>query len=134
MVAAYAARHVLTEHRITPPPTAPVAGYSAWWDATQITGIADGAALATWPDASGNGYPFTAAAGHQPTYYKTTAGKLIHGNPAVWFDGSTTVMHAAVPSTAQPNTLTVRRRLHRDQRQLRRPVQRHRRPGGHLRP
>lgn len=76
-------------------PAAPVAGYALWLDASQITGVADGAALSSWPDQSANAYNFTATTTQRPTYYKTTAAKLINGNPAVWFNGTSNVMGTA---------------------------------------
>lgn len=67
----------------------PVGGYLAWYDASQITGVSDGAGLSSWPDESGNGNTLTQADSlRQPTYYKTTAGKLVNGLPAVWFNGA----------------------------------------------
>lgn len=67
-----------------------IAGLTAWFDASQITGVADGASLATWPDSSGNGNDATqGTAADQPTYYKSTAGKTINGLPAVWWTSAT---------------------------------------------
>lgn len=65
------------------PPGPPVAGYMAWYDASQITGQADNTPLSTWPDLSANHYDLVQTGA--PTYYKTTAAKLINGKPAVWF-------------------------------------------------
>lgn len=89
-------------------PTPPVSGYLAWYDASQITGIADGGSLASWSDSSGNGYTMTqATGGDQPTYYKTTSAKLINGLPAVWFNGSTDSIGNTAISVAQPVTIFV---------------------------
>ena len=47
-----------------PAPTVPpIAGYIAWYDASQIKGVTNGAALTTWPDASGTGNTLVPAAG-----------------------------------------------------------------------
>lgn len=69
------------------PTVPPVTGYTAWYDASQITGQADNTALATWPDLSGNGNTLTQSQGiNMPTYYSSTAGKTVNGKPAVWFN------------------------------------------------
>ena len=92
---------------------APLAGYTAWWDASQITGFADGASLTSWADESGNGYAMTPNVWAAPTYYKTTSAKLVNGKPAVWFDGSTTGMALGTtgsppyPFVNQPNTICI---------------------------
>lgn len=78
-----------------------IAGLTAWFDASQITGVADGATLATWPDSSGNGNNATqTTGGDQPTYYNTTAAKLVNGLPAVWWATSTDYMTTAAFATA----------------------------------
>jgi hypothetical protein len=84
----------------------PVAGYVAWWDASQITSPpADGAVLSSWNDLSGNGHTLTqATTASKPTYYSTTTAKLMNGLPAVWFNGSATEMDAALV-LAQPFTV-----------------------------
>lgn len=67
----------------------PVSGYLAWYDASQITGQSDGSSLSAWSDLSSNGYNMSQSTGaDQPTYYSSTAGKLINGLPAVWFNGT----------------------------------------------
>lgn len=88
----------------------PVPNPYAWYDASQISGVADGAALATWPDLSGNGFDLKqATAAAQPIYYSSTALQLINGLPTVHFDGSDDEMQtAAFPSpVAQPDTIYV---------------------------
>jgi hypothetical protein len=83
----------------------PVAGYTAWYDATLITGVADGAALSSWPDSSGNGHTLTQATGaNQPTYYKTTTAKLLNGQPAVWFNAGQVMATTGMGVLAQPCT------------------------------
>jgi hypothetical protein len=79
----------------------PVAGYSAWYDASQITGVADGAALTSWPDLSANLNNLTPGSFAAPTYYKTTAIHLVNGKPTVVFDGNTTGMVTGIPVTIQ---------------------------------
>ena len=72
----------------------PVAGYTGWWDASQISGVADGAKLSSWPDLSGNGHHLAQATGaNQPTYYKTTVGQLVNSQPVVVFDGAASGRH-----------------------------------------
>jgi hypothetical protein len=88
--------------QIALPPVSPVSGYSAWYDASQITSVADGASLASWSDLSGNGNTMAATGTAEPTYYKTTSAKLVNGLPAVWFNGSTNIMATSSPiSTAR---------------------------------
>ena len=70
----------------TTPPGPPVAGYAAWYDATKITGSADGAALAAWPDSSGNGWDLSRTT-TPVTYYSTTSAQLVNGKPTVQFGG-----------------------------------------------
>lgn len=56
-----------------------------WLDASQITGLSDGAAITTWGDASGNGLnPTQSVPGSKPTYRTS----ILNGKPAVRFDGS----------------------------------------------
>jgi hypothetical protein len=60
-------------------PMPPVSGYIAWWDASQITGHANGASVTSWPDSSGNGYTLTTTT---PPIYTTN---VQNGLPAVNF-------------------------------------------------
>jgi len=62
-----------------------------WFKADAISGVANGAALTTWPDSSGNGYNAVSAAGKEPLY--TT--NVLNGQPAVLFKPS------------RPSTMTV---------------------------
>jgi hypothetical protein len=81
-------------------------GVAGWWDATRISGVADAALLAAWPDSSGNGYDLAQATGaNQPTYYSTTGAGLINGKAAVTFDGANTWMLTAALAEPQPFTL-----------------------------
>lgn len=62
----------------------PTAGLSLWLRADSIAGLADGAAVATWNDDSGNAnHASQATAGNRPLY-KTN---IRNGLPAVRFDG-----------------------------------------------
>lgn len=83
----------------------PVSGYVAWWDASQITGVSDGSLLSSWPDLSGNGNTLTRTVSAQPTFYNTTAAKLINSLPAVWFAGSQLMSTSAVLIAAIPWTV-----------------------------
>ncbi len=85
----------------------PVAGYLAWYDASAISGVADGASLATWPDGSSNHYDVSQGTGaNQPVYWKTNAGKLINGKPVVEFNGTSQwLTRASGPVRAQPFTM-----------------------------
>jgi hypothetical protein len=86
---------------------APRAGYTLWWKADAITGVADNTGLAAWPDASANHYDLAQATGaNQPTYYKTTPAKLLNGLPTVQFNGTTHSMATGVgvANTGAPST------------------------------
>jgi hypothetical protein len=58
---------------------------AAWFKADAITGVANGSALATWPDASGNGYDATQGTPAQRPTYVTGA---MNGLPAVRFNSA----------------------------------------------
>lgn len=92
-----------------PPAGPPVSGFVAWYDASKITGQADGTTLATWPDLSPSGFHLRATGAAQPTYYSSTLGKTVNGLPAVWFDGANNWMQSAVfgAPLAQPGTVFV---------------------------
>jgi hypothetical protein len=82
----------------------PVGGYYAWYDATQIAGVADGTVLTSWADSSGNGRNLTSSVG-TPTFYKTTSAKLINGNPTVFFNRDGYLTAGAAFTPAQPVTI-----------------------------
>lgn len=66
----------------------PVAGYQAWYDASQIV-AADGASVTTWPDLSGNGYNLTKIAGTTNAVLRKTGGLILAGGlPVIQFAGS----------------------------------------------
>ena len=58
-------------------------GLVAWYRAADLS-LADGAAVATWTDSSGNGRDATQATGTKQPLYKTN---IINGKPVVRFDG-----------------------------------------------
>lgn len=53
---------------LLPRPPAGVAGLRTWLDASQITGLSDGAALTTWPNVAPGGGNDAVAIGSSPTY------------------------------------------------------------------
>lgn len=59
-------------------------GLKLWLGASQITGLADGDPVATWPDLSGQANHATQATGSKRPTYKTG---IINGLPVVRFDG-----------------------------------------------
>lgn len=80
----------------------PVAGAMLWLDASQITGLSDGAAIATWPDMSGNGHDFTqSTSAMRPTY---KAG-ILNGQPVARFDGGDILNNTSIGTKAQPITI-----------------------------
>lgn len=79
-----------------------IAGLKLWLKADAITGLADGASVATWADSSGNGNDATqSTAGSQPLY-KTGS---VNGLPVVRFDGADDWM--STPSIAAITDWTV---------------------------
>lgn len=72
---------ISTNHAATLPGTSLTP--SVWLDASQITGITDGQALATWTDASGNGRNATQANTLRRPFYHTG---VANGLPAVRFN------------------------------------------------
>jgi hypothetical protein len=89
------------------PPSIP--GLTAWYDATKITGLSDGSALGTWDDLSGNGQNLTqSSGGSKPTYYSSTAAKLVNALPAVWFTSPNSYMTtSAFGSTLADTTIFI---------------------------
>lgn len=74
-------------------------GLQYWYDATQITPVADGTALSSWADLSGNSRTLTQATGSKQPKYKTAR---INSKPTVLFDGVDDAMATAGFSLAQP--------------------------------
>jgi hypothetical protein len=66
-----------------PPPPTPV--LKTWFRADAIAGVANGGALSTWTDSSGNGFNATqATAGQRPTYIQNS----VNGRPVVRFNSA----------------------------------------------
>lgn len=63
---------------------ASIAGLKVWLDASQITGLNDGDAVATWSDLSGNALNFTQGTASRRPLYKTA---VQNGLPGVLADG-----------------------------------------------
>lgn len=61
-----------------------IAGLQLWLDASQITGLNDGDAVATWNDASGNANNATQGTAAARPLYKVN---IKNGKPALLFDG-----------------------------------------------
>ncbi|MCX6875653.1 MAG: Ig-like domain repeat protein [Verrucomicrobia bacterium] len=62
----------------------PVAGYARWFDASQITGVSDGAPVTTWNDLSTNAANATVPGGNAAPIYVANAG-MEAGLPALYF-------------------------------------------------
>ena len=85
-----------------------ISNLQLWLKADAITGLADGAAVASWVDSSTGGHNATqATAGLQPKYRSTSAVvPLINGLPVVQFDGVGTFLDSAA-ATSNPATVIV---------------------------
>ncbi len=70
---------------LTPPGTLPVSGAALWLRADGITGLADGAPVATWTDESGQVHDATQGTPANQPIYKTG---VQNGLPVVRFDGT----------------------------------------------
>jgi hypothetical protein len=77
-----------------------LAGLEVWLEARFISGLADGAAVTTWPDASGNAHDVTQGGGASTTYETG----IFNGLPAVRFAGPTYMTTAAF-TINQPFTM-----------------------------
>lgn len=88
------------------PPFSPasVAGLAAWYDASQLTGLADGDPIATSPDRSGNARDLTQATAAKRPTFKTG---ILNGNPVMRFDGVDDRLVSPAFTLAQPNTVFV---------------------------
>lgn len=90
-----------TEISVTTPAAAPapVPVLTTWFRADAITGVANGATLATWTDSSGNGFTATQpTAGQRPTYIQNS----LNGLPVVRFN-STNQTYLAFSRPVQDN-------------------------------
>jgi hypothetical protein len=70
-----------------------IAGLKLWLDASQITGLNDGDAVATWSDLSGLANDVTQATASRKPTYKTA---ILNGRAVVRFDGADDFMETAV--------------------------------------
>jgi hypothetical protein len=96
--------HWRPDTRILGEPFSPldIANLSIWLDASQITGLSDGEAVATWSDSSGNGNDLTqGTAGFRPIYKES----IIGGRPVVRFDPTDDVLQIEGLSLASPNVV-----------------------------
>lgn len=79
-------------------------GMAAWYRADSLSGLADGAKVASWPDLSGNGYTATqGTVGVQPIYKAS----VINGKPVVRFPDSTYAALSSSLSRTQAETIVV---------------------------
>lgn len=67
---------------------------TVWLKADAIPGLADGAAIASWPDSSGNGNDAVQATGANQPLYKTS---IVNSKPVVRFDGTNDELLAPMP-------------------------------------
>lgn len=70
-----------------------IAGLKQWLDASQIAGLNDGDAVATWSDLSGNAYNATQGTASRRPLYKTN---IKNGRPCVLSDGVDDALYSAV--------------------------------------
>lgn len=74
----------------------------AWFDASAITGVANGAALATWPDSSGRGFDaWQATTANQPIFRTNRQ----NGLPGVDFDGVNDFLATALSASSMNETI-----------------------------
>lgn len=78
-------------------------GLANWYDAKLITGLANGNAVRTWNDVSGNARTATSTSTTSPTY--TTSG--INGNPCVTFTQINGVYYNCSSATANSSNFTI---------------------------
>lgn len=74
-----------------------------WLDASVIAGLADGAAVATWSDRSGQNNHIVQATPTKQPLYKTA---IINGLPVVRFDGVDDLLTATLPTAMQVDSYT----------------------------
>jgi hypothetical protein len=74
-----------------------LSGLTVWFDASQITGKADGDAIGQWDDASGNAKHATQATGTKQPTYKTA---ILNGRPVVRFDGGDALQTPSIDLSA----------------------------------
>ena len=69
----------------TPAVGKPVGGLAAWYDATAIKGVPDGAIVATWPDLSANHYDLASVGTGPGPALRLTGASMIKNQPVVDF-------------------------------------------------
>lgn len=94
----FAARNMMLTGRFSPLSLSP----ALWLDAS-VLGLADGAAVDSWTDMSGNGRNATASGTARPTY-KTSA---LNGRAAIEFNGTTNVMDVSMNIFASTTPMSV---------------------------
>jgi hypothetical protein len=77
---------------------ASISGLQAWYDASQLTGFADGDPIGSTTDFSGNSRHATQSTGSKKPVYKTG---ILNGRPVMRFDGVDDVLSASF-TLAQP--------------------------------
>jgi hypothetical protein len=89
---------------VPPPPGSPpiTSGLQLWFSSATLTG-ADGSAVTQWTDGSGNGRNLTS---FDPSQSATLRVNAVNGQPALEFDGSTSLMktYGSTFTIAQPDT------------------------------
>lgn len=79
-----------------PPPTSPVAGYKAWYDASDTGTITvSGSAVTQWNDKSANAYNLTQSTA---AYRPLSGTRTLNGKNVIDFDGSNDSLQAATAS------------------------------------
>lgn len=76
----------------------------AWFAADNITGLANGEAMSSWGDLSGNGNNVSQGSEDSQPTYRTNS---INGNPAVLFDGSNDFLYLASVNNVSSDAFTM---------------------------
>jgi hypothetical protein len=77
-----------------------------WYRADAITGLADGAAVASWPDSTANARTLSQATADYRPLYKVS---IQNGRPAVRFDGSNDLLTGTFAGSLQFTVFSVQR-------------------------
>lgn len=85
-------------------PTPPVTGPQLWLRGDGITGVADGAAIPSWADYSGNGYTVAQTGAGKPTY---SAAGGANGTPGALFAANSTQFFTTTAPTVASVTVFV---------------------------
>lgn len=81
-----------------------ISGLNLWLAADRITGLADGAAVASWADSSGNTRTQSQGTGANQPLYKTN---ILNGRPVVRFDGTNDSLSGAMADMAAHTMIAV---------------------------